>query len=168
MRRRAVEVIIGSAEALPILCVRCARWERERERERYRERERERDTEREREREREREIHREREREREREKERERERERRSDVTLVALKLAKSFALVLAKNLHPMKWRWVHTFRCQNVALFETVRMLRKIHTLCNRFTSVKWRDRGSKHRKTRSNFRLHRPNSSHRKNESN
>ena len=37
--------ILGSAEALPILCVRCAR----RERERYRERERERETERERE-----------------------------------------------------------------------------------------------------------------------
>ena len=32
--------IIGSAEALPILCVRCARWERERERERDTERER--------------------------------------------------------------------------------------------------------------------------------
>ena len=41
--RRAL--IIGSTEALPILCVRCARWERERERERerYRERERERE-----------------------------------------------------------------------------------------------------------------------------
>ena len=40
-----VIIIIGSAEALPILCVRCARWEREREiqRERERERERERD-----------------------------------------------------------------------------------------------------------------------------
>ena len=34
--------IIGSAEALPILCVRCARWERERERDTERERERER------------------------------------------------------------------------------------------------------------------------------
>ena len=32
--------IIGSAEALPILCVRCARWEREIQRERERERER--------------------------------------------------------------------------------------------------------------------------------
>ena len=32
--------IIGSAEALPILCVRCARWERERERDTERERER--------------------------------------------------------------------------------------------------------------------------------
>ena len=35
------ENIIGSAEALPILCVRYFWWERERERERYRERERE-------------------------------------------------------------------------------------------------------------------------------
>ena len=131
---------------------------------------------------REKDTERERQREREREREREKERERDgSDVTLVALKLAKkfalflaktlkwakSFALLLAKNLHlsfsPMKWRWVHTFRCQNVALFETVRILRKIRTLRDRFTSVKWRDRGSKHRKNRSNFRLHRP-SSHRK----
>ena len=63
-------LIIGSAEALPILCVRCARWERERERER--------DTEREREREREWDG---------------------SDVTLVTLKLAKKFALFLAKTL---------------------------------------------------------------------
>ena len=38
-------VIIGSAEALPILCVRYFWWERERERERYRERERERERE---------------------------------------------------------------------------------------------------------------------------
>ena len=46
-RRSTDEIIIGSAEALPILCVRyILRWERERERER------ERDTERERERER--------------------------------------------------------------------------------------------------------------------
>ena len=50
--------IIGSAEALPILCVRCARWEREMQREWDG-----------------------------------------SDVTLVALKLAKKFALFLAKTL---------------------------------------------------------------------
>ena len=37
------QFIIGSAEALPILCVRCARWKRERERERERYRERKRD-----------------------------------------------------------------------------------------------------------------------------
>ena len=65
-----------------------------------------------REKEREREIQRERERERERYTERERERERErdgSDVTRVALKLAMSFALFLAKNLHlsfsPLEWR---------------------------------------------------------------
>ena len=123
--------------SVPILCVRCARWEREIQRERERERERERDG---------------------------------SDVILIALKLVKKFALFLAKNLHlsfsPLKWRWVHTFRCQSVAPFETVSILRKIRTLCDRFTSVKWRDRGTKHRKKRSNFRLHRP--SQRKNESN
>ena len=83
--------IIGSAEALPILCVRCTRCERERD------------------------IQRERDREKERERERERERDG-SDVTLVALnlakrfalfslpktlKLAKSFALFLAKKIAP-------------------------------------------------------------------
>ena len=36
-------IIIGSAEALPILCMRCVRWERERERERERDTERERE-----------------------------------------------------------------------------------------------------------------------------
>ena len=46
-----------------------------------------------------------------------------------------------------------------HVALFKTVPILR--------FASVKWHDRGSKHRNERSNFRLQRP-SSHRKNESN
>ena len=139
-----------------------------------------------------REIQREREKERERERERERDE---SDVTLVALKLAMNFAPFLAKTLQlAMKFC---TFRCQkcppyywrrvlhvslpkmctlisslllkgaeftisvakNVALFETVRVLR--------FASVKWRDRGSKHRNKRSNFCPHRP-SSHRKNESN
>ena len=65
---------IGSAEALPILCVRCVRWGREREGGG----------------------------ERERESEWERYREREidgSDVTLVAQKLAKKFALFLAKTL---------------------------------------------------------------------
>ena len=47
----------------------------------------------------------------------------------------------------------------KNVALFETVPILL--------FTSVKWRDRETKYRNKRSNFRLHRP-SSHRKSESN
>ena len=109
---RYVSFIIGSAEALPILCV---RWERERERER------ERDTQRER--------------ERERERDREREREREMEMTspqlrwnwrwvlhfslskICTLVLAKNFALFLAKNLHisfsPLERRWVHNFHCQ-------------------------------------------------------
>ena len=96
------DIVIGSAEVLHILCVRCAWWERERE------------------------IQRERERERERESEWDG-----SDVTLVALnlamniapflaktlKLAMNFALFLAKNFHlsfsPLEGRWDHTFRCQ-------------------------------------------------------
>ena len=45
-----INFIIGSAEALPMLCVRYARRERERERERDTEREREREIQRERER----------------------------------------------------------------------------------------------------------------------
>ena len=95
--------IIGSAEALPILCVRYFRWERERERYcawgTFGERERER------------EIQTERERERERERETERDG---SDVTIVALKLAMNLhfpmpkirtigdelTLSLAKNSH--------------------------------------------------------------------
>ena len=108
---------IGSAEALPILCLRYFRWERERETERDRERERE----------------------------RERERDG-SDVTIVALKLAmnshfplpkirnwrwaytfpyQKFALLVSPFTLPASpfterlplWRWksqwVHTFHCQ-------------------------------------------------------
>ena len=107
----------------------------------------------------------ERERERQRERERERERERDgSDVTLVALKLATSFVLFLAKNLHLSFSRHLNGAEftlsvAKNVALFETVPFLR--------FASVKWHDRGWKHRNKRSNFLLHRP-SSHRINESN
>ena len=122
-----------------------------------------------------------------REIQRERERERDgSDVTLVALKLAmnfapflakslqlatnfapflakistlvlsKSFALFLTKNLHLVSpllkgAEFTHSV-AKNVVLFETVRVLR--------FASVKWRDRGSKHRNKLSNFRLHRPSS--------
>ena len=105
------------------------------------------------------EVHsvRERERERERDTERERERERErgkdgSDVTIVALNLAMSFALLLAKNVHLSIGDEFCAFPCQkictsvspllngaeftlsvvkNVALFETVRILR----------TVKWRD---------------------------
>ena len=85
-RRHAKLLIIGSAEALPILCVRCARCVRERERERKRKRERYR--------------------------ERERERDG-SDVTIVVLKLAMSFALFLAKNLHLSFGEDFSTFLCQ-------------------------------------------------------
>ena len=93
-------------------------------------------------------------RERERERYREREREKDgSDVTIVSLKLAMSFALLLAKNVHlsigeefcafpcqkictsfsPLEWRGAEFTLCvaKNVALFETVRILR----------TVKWRD---------------------------
>ena len=111
--------IIGSAEALPILCVRYIRWERERDTEREREREREKDG---------------------------------SDVPIVALKLALSFALLLAKNVHLSIGDEFCAIPCQkictsvspllngaeftlsvakNVALFETIRILR----------TVKWRD---------------------------
>ena len=102
-----------------------------------------------------------------------------NDVTLVALKLAMNFALFLAKNVHLCSGEEFSNFPCQtfaplshlwngadftlssakNVTLLETARILR--------FASVKWRDRGPKHRNKRSNFRLHRP-SSHRKKESN
>ena len=92
---------------------------------------------------------------REREIQREREREREkdgSDVTIVALKLAMSFALLLAKNVHlsigeefcAFPWQKICTSVspllngaefalsvAKNVALFETVRILR----------TVKWRD---------------------------
>ena len=88
---------------------------------------------------------------RERERERERERDG-SDVTIVALNLAMSSALLLAKNVHLSIGDEFCAFPCQknctsvspplngaeftlsvakNVALFETVRILR----------TVKWRD---------------------------
>ena len=120
-------LIIGSAEALPILSVRYTRWERERERERYREREKD-----------------------------------GSDVTIVALKVAMSFALLLAKNVHLSIGEEFCAFPCQtictsvshflkcaeftlsvakNVAIFETVRILRTVK-------SIGMIDRGSKRSK--------------------
>ena len=96
-----------------------------------------------------REVHSVRKRERYREREREKDG---SDVTIVALKLAMSFALLLAKNVHLSIGDEFCAFPCQkictsvspllngaeftlsvakNVALFETVRILR----------TVKWRD---------------------------
>ena len=131
--------IIESAEALPLLCVRCARWEKEREREIQRRKWRHLSSA---------EI---------------------GDEFQVApflakiCTLAKSFALFLAKNLHlsfsPLEGRWVHTFRCQKrCALRNSSRS-----SFC--FCQMAWQ--GIKARNKRSNFRLHRP-SSHRKNESN
>ena len=106
---------------------------------------------------------------REREKERERERNG-SDVTLLALKLGSSFALFfLPKTCTLVNGAEFTLSVAKNVALFETVPILRKTRTL--RFTSVKWlREKWSKHRNKLTidaSFRLHRP-SSHRKNESN
>ena len=118
---------------------------------------------------------------REREIQREREKDG-SDVTIVALKLAMSFALLLAKNVHLSIGDEFCAFPCQkicssvspllngaeftlsvakNVALFETVRIL----ALSNGVI-----DRGSKQQSKRSNFRLHRSSFSpkNRKNESN
>ena len=94
--RQRCECIIGSAEALPILCVRCARWERERETKR----------------------------ERVRRKWRHVSSAELGDEFCTfpckkncTLLLAKSFALFLAKNLHlnfsPLEGRWDHTFCCQ-------------------------------------------------------
>ena len=106
-----------------------------------------------------------RERERERETDRQRQREKDgSDVTIFAQKLAMSLHFSLPKIctlVSPLLNCPEFTLSvAKNVALFETVPILRKIRT-------VKWRERGSKQPNNRSNFRLHRP-SSHRKNESN
>ena len=70
----------------------------------------------------------------------------------LSFSLWKEFCTFLAKNLHLFLPSGAE-FRlsvAKNVALFQTVRILR--------FASVKWCDRGSKHRsrKKRSNFRLH------------
>ena len=92
-------IIIGSAEALPILCVRYIRWERERDTER----------------------------ERERRKWRHHCRAKIGDEFCTSpcqkcAPWAKSFALFL-KNLHlsfsPLEWRWVHTSRCQKRCTFR-------------------------------------------------
>ena len=64
-----------------------------------------------------REVHSVRERERERERDTEREREKDgSDVTIVALKLAMSFALLLAKNVHLSIGEEFCTFHCKKIA----------------------------------------------------
>ena len=132
-------------EALPILCVRNARWERERESER--------------------EIQR----------EIDGSHEAIVALKLAVsfalflainctLVLLKSFALSLPTNItsvSPLLNGAEFTLSVsKNVALFETVRILCKIRT-------VKWRYKRSKQQNKWSNFRLHRL-SSHRKNESN
>ena len=113
--------------------------------------------------------------EREREREREREWERRKWRHLSSAEIGEEACTYPCQNTEigeefctspsqkfapqfiQLKWRFVHTFPCQNVALFETVRILRKIRTLRDRFTctSVKWLDRGSKNRKKKKNNRI-------------
>ena len=144
--------IIGSAEALPILCVRCCLV-------RERERERERDTER----------------------ERERERVRRKWRHLSSAEIGDELCTFPWQNVHLSIGEEFRTFLCQKFAPLSRTPLLNGAEfTLplhINTFhsskqfaffvASVKWRDRGSKHRNKRSNFRPHRP-SSHRKYESN
>ena len=123
-------LLSASAEALPILCLRCARWERERDTER----------------------------------ERQRERERRKWRYLSSAEIGDEFALFLAKNLNLFlglpSWMALSSY-------FPLPNTLHSSKQFAFFIPSVKWRDRGSKHRNKRSNFRLHRP-SSHWKNESN
>ena len=76
--------------------------------------------------------------------------------------LAKSFALFLAKVLHPsfspFEMRWVHTFHCQKRCTFRN-----------SSYSSLEWLsngviDSGSKQQSTRSNFRLDRSSFSSKK----
>ena len=140
VNKDALKRIIGSAEALPILCVRYFRWERERERER------ERDT------------------------DRDRESERRKWRHHCRAKIGDEFTLSLAKNSHNWRWaytfpcqkfvlfvstftrpvspfaerspwwrwnsQWVHTFHCQKFfrpqalfprALFQMARATQRV-----------------------------------------
>ena len=132
-----------------------------------------------------REVHsvRERERERERYTEREREREKEgSDVTIVALKLAMSFALLLAKNVHLSIGEEFCAFPCQKFApQFFPSRMALSSHFPLPKTLHFSKQfaffalshgviDRRSKQQSKRSNFRLHRSSlsSKNRKNESN
>ena len=142
----------------------------ERDRERERQRERERHTERERDRERERQRERERgeretetETEREREREREGEGERRKWRHLSSAEIGDQFTLFLAKKLYLISSSLSGVdftlSSAKNVSLFEVVRTLHEIRSLL-RFASLKWRDRWSKNRNKRSNFRPHRPSS--------
>ena len=129
--------IIGSPEALPILCVRCARWERERVTERV----------------------------------------RRKWRHLSSAEIDDGFCTFPCQNVHLSIGEEFCTFPCQQCAPLSRTPLLNgaeftlplHVNTLhCSKqfaffVASVKWRDRGSKHRNKRSNFCLHRP-SSHRK----
>ena len=128
-----------NAEALPILCVRYIRWEREREIQREREKD-------------------------------------GSDVTIFALKLAMSFALVLAKNVHLSIGEEVCAFPCQNFApqfltfwnaLSSHFPLPKTLH-FSKQFVFFALSNgviyRGSKQQSTRSNFRLHRSSFSSKK----
>ena len=134
--KRWANVIKGSAEALPILCVRYIRWERERYREREREREREKDG---------------------------------SDVTIVALKLAMSFALLLAKNVHLSIDEEFCAIPCQKICQFlpswralsshfplpKTLHFSKQFAFFALQLSNGAI-DRGSKQQSKRWNFRLH------------
>ena len=113
-----------------------------------------------------REVHSVRERERYREREREKDG---SDVTIVALKLAMSFALLLAKNVHLSNGEEFCAFPCQknctsvspllNGAEF-TLSVAKTLH-FSKQFAFFALSngviDRGSKQQSKRSNFRLYR-----------
>ena len=85
----------------------------------------------------------------ERERERERYRDRRKWRHLSSAEIGEEFCTFPCQKFAP----WFlpsqialssHFSVAQTFALFETVRFLRKIRTLRDRFISVKWRDRGS------------------------
>ena len=136
--RLCFAVILGSAEALPILCVRYIRREREREKDG-------------------------------------------SDVTIVAPKLAMTFALLLAKNVHLSMRKSFALFLAKKIApqflpswmaLSSHFPLPKTLH-FSKQFAFFALSngviDRGSKQQSERWNFRLHRSFSSkYRKNESN
>ena len=140
--RLAAAHIVGTAEALPILCVRCARWERQIQRER----------------------------------EKERESVRRTWRHLSSAEIGDEFCTFPCENVHvsiskdlefcTVPWqKFVPLSRTPllNSAEFTLPLHVNTLHS-SKQFAffvaSVKWRDRGSKHRNKRSNFRLHRPSS--------
>ena len=126
------QCIIGSAEALPILCVRYFWWERERDTER----------------------------EREREIEREREREiDGSDVTIVALKLAMSLHFPLPKtrtfrfSLHTSRLSLHGEVTMVALKLAITLSIAKKIFALGLCSPSFKWHEPRDEWSKTQDNW---------------